>query len=70
MSKTVTIFSTVVDGPEGCSPGPAGDGTFVVRFRAEKDMKAYVKDKTYYGRPAQYHKEEVSRRLAQRWGLA
>lgn len=70
MEKKVKVFVTVVDGPEGCSPGPAGDGTFVHRFRTRRAADDFVAGKTYYGRPAKVHEEEVSQRLARRWGFA
>lgn len=68
--KTITVYETLVDGPEGGPAGPAGDGTFVRRFRKEADMKAFIVGKTGYGKPATYDAREVSRELARRWGMA
>ena len=68
--RTVTVFETLVDGPENGPAGPAGDGTFVVRRRKEADMKVFIVGKTCYGTPATYDSREVSVALARRWGLA
>lgn len=66
----MTVFETLVDGPENGPAGPAGDGTFVVRRRKEADMKAFIVDKTCYGKPATYDPRKVPVALARRWGLA
>lgn len=70
MEKMVKIFVTIVDGPEDGPPGPAGDGTFVHRFRTRRDADDFVAGKTYYGRPATVREDKVPLRLAERWGLA
>lgn len=54
------------DGPAG----PAGDGTFVQRFRSEREAERFAKQNTCYGREAKAIRNEVPRRLAQRWGMA
>lgn len=72
MSKTIRVHSVLFDGPENGPSGPAGDGTFIKRFgpRDAKAAETFASENTYYGRPAKVNVSQVSRRLAQRWGLA
>lgn len=68
MAKLVKVFEVLADGK---GAGPAGDGTFVSRFRSERDAIDFASGKTLYGkRGVPVTSVEVSRQLAQRWGLA
>jgi hypothetical protein len=65
--KTVTVYEVIAD---GSGDGPAGDGTFVRRFRTAQDAAAFAAVATCYGRPAQVQiAENVPRHIAQRWGM-
>ncbi len=68
--KLVKVYVTMVDGPEDGPSGPAGDGTFIRRFRTRRDADALARVSTCYGRPATVSEDEVPRRLAERWGCA
>jgi hypothetical protein len=66
-SKGVTVFEVMVDGP---GEGPAGDGTYIRRFRSQYDAVAFASGKTCWGRPAEVIAHlDVSRQLAARWGI-
>lgn len=67
--KTVTVFETLVDGPEDGPAGPAGDHTFVHRFRSQKAADDFVKGKTCYGRPPTVNDRQATREQLRRWGL-
>lgn len=65
--KLCTVYHVLVDG-EG--QGPAGDSTFIVRFRTESEANAFAAGKTGYGKPATVHcGNDVPRRIAERWGM-
>ena len=65
--KGITVFEVMVD---GAGEGPAGDGTYIRRFRSQYDAVAFASGKTCYGRPAEVIAVEgVSRQLAARWGV-
>ena len=64
--RTVTVFVVLFD---GTSPGPAGDGTHIARFRREADAKAFAAQNTCYGQPATYDRDEVPEHIAQRWSI-
>lgn len=65
-NATVTVFEVLVD---GIGDGPAGDGTFIRRFRTRKEAARFIVGKTCYGRTPTISESIVSRRLAQRWGV-
>jgi hypothetical protein len=65
--KTITVYEVLAD---GSGPGPAGDGTFVRRFRDEKAAKDFAAGATCYGREATASAFEAPLALARRWGLA
>lgn len=66
--KLVKVWEVLADGP---GEGPAGDGTHVYRFRSEREATEFAKGKTLYGRDTvTADMVEVSRKLAQRWGMA
>jgi len=62
----VRVWEVLADGP---GEGPAADGTFVHRFRSERDAKTFAATNTVYGRPCNVNVDDVPRRLAQRWGV-
>lgn len=64
--RLVKVWEVLADGP---GEGPAGDGTFVRRFRSESEANQFASTATCYGRPATVLMDEVPRKLAQRWGL-
>lgn len=68
--KPVVVYEVLFDGDSDGPAGPAGDGTFVRRFRSEREATSFAKQNTCYGREAKAIRNEVSRRLAQRWGMA
>lgn len=66
---TWIIYEVLADGN---GDGPAGDGTYVYRFRNLKEARAFARTNTYLGGPIQKDqilKRKVPRQLAQRWGL-
>lgn len=65
--STVAVWEVLYYGP---GLGPAGDGSFVARFRNASDARVFAAGNVYYGRPAEAVRVEVPRRLAQRWGVA
>lgn len=65
--KPVIVWTVLYDG-EG--DGPAGDGTFVARYRTEAAARVFADGRTCYGSPARALEQEVSRDTARRWGLA
>lgn len=67
MAKLVKVFEVLADGK---GAGPAGDGTFVRRFRSQREAEQFASTATCYGQPATVTADEVSRKLAQRWGMA
>ena len=72
-SATVQVYSVcyhVDDDHPQSHGGAAGDGSFVVRFRSRVDAEAFARGKSYYGNDARIARDDVPRRLAQRWGLA
>jgi len=68
--RLVTVFESLIDGPEDGPAGPAGDGTFVVRAKTRKEIEKKVAGKTCYGREVKITETQVSLRLARRWGFA
>lgn len=50
--------------------GPAGDGTYIARFRDQLEAERFAAAHTSYGRPAKAIAFDAPRHLAQRWGLA
>jgi hypothetical protein len=70
MSKTIKVYEVLYDGrPDGPS-GPAGDGTFIARFRQAKAANDFAATNTCYGRPATASPRDATREQARRWGLA
>ena len=70
--KLYPVFEIIVDGRPGGPAGPAGDGTFIQRFRTQREALEYVSvfGATTYGRPTQVGEAHmVPRRLMERWGL-
>ncbi len=68
MAKLVKVWEVLADGP---GEGPAGDGTFVRRFRSEAEATRFAKSATLYGQSnVPVTLVEVSRQLASRWGMA
>lgn len=69
-AKTIRVFEVLYyagdDGPDG----PAGDGSFIERFRDESEATQFANGKHYYGEPSTVEPRDVPRRLAQRWGMA
>lgn len=64
----VNVWEVLYDGP---GAGPAGDGTYVERFRTAASANAFARGRTAYRRgSAIVTKVSVPRRLAARWGLA
>lgn len=49
--------------------GPTGDGTVIARFRRGDEAQRFAARNTCYGRPSTADATEVTRRLAQRWGV-
>lgn len=68
----VKVFEVLFDGPEDGPSGPAGDGTFVARFRRgeKKAAEKFASENTAWGSPAKVTETEVPRRTAERWGVA
>ena len=64
---TVRVYEVLAD---GAGEGPAGDGTFVRRFRDKGDAERFASGATCYGQPTSVNACDAPRRLAQRWGLA
>lgn len=64
--KLVRIYVVIADGP---GDGPAGDGTFINRFKSERTATAFAATATCYGRAATVTADDVPRRLAQRWNV-
>lgn len=62
--KTKRVYEILADGK---GSGPAGDGTYVVRFRKQGDADAFAKTATYYGRPTSVTTADVSTKLYRRW---
>lgn len=73
MAKTVNICEVLYHDDKNPHGGPAGDGSFIHRFRGTKAGKAeaerFAAGKLYYGKPAIVHEVDVSRSMAQRHGL-
>ncbi len=67
MARTVKVWEVLYD-TEG--EGPAGDGTVIARFRAERDAKAFAARQTCYGNPARATSTDAPRHVAERWGMA
>lgn len=65
--KLVRVYVVIADGK---GEGPACDGTFVHRFRSQKEADDFAGKSTHYGRPATVQVDEVPRSLAERWGCA
>lgn len=70
MERLLTVYEVLFDGPEDGPTGPAGDGTFIQRFREAREAEEFAAGATCYGRPATVKTARVPRRLAQRWGVA
>jgi hypothetical protein len=66
MAKDVTVYEVLADG-EG--QGPAGDGTYVRRFRTEAEALAFAKVSTCYGGKCRVQTCVAPRALARRWGI-
>ena len=72
-AKLVTVWTVlflVDDGHAAAHGGAMGDGSFTARFRKEADAVAFAKGREYYGKPAKVSRDDVPRRIAQRWGMA
>lgn len=74
MAKPVKIYEVLYHDDSRPYAGPAGDGSFIARFRGTKAGKAeaerFANGKHYYGKPAVVQEAEVSRAAAARYGLA
>jgi hypothetical protein len=76
MARSVKILETVYhsDNPKDVHAGAAGDGSFIVRFKAtkegRKEAEVFVKGKTYFSGPATITESTVSLSAAKRYGLA
>jgi|HubBroStandDraft_4_1064222.scaffolds.fasta_scaffold132054_4 hypothetical protein len=71
--KTVTCYCVsyhVADDHPQAYGGAMGDGSFTARFRTERDAEDFARGKEYYGKPARVSRDEVPKRIAQRWGVA
>lgn len=68
--KLYRVYAVLFDGSPDGPPGPAGDGTFIKRFRDHDAADRFAAENTCYGRPASVQADDVPRRLAQRWGCA
>lgn len=65
--KPITVHEVLHD---TAALGATGDGTQIYRTRNAADAQRFAVAHTVYGRPAKVSTVEVTRRLAQRWGLA
>jgi hypothetical protein len=55
---------------DGAGSGPAGDGTFIRRFRNKADAERCAMHSTCWGQPARVITADgIPRRLLDRWGL-
>lgn len=63
-SKTVIVFSVCVDTEDDYNGNMR-----TVRYTSEVMAKQIAGENTCWGRPATVSREEVPRKLAQRWGL-
>jgi hypothetical protein len=64
---TVRVYEVLHDGK---GDGPAGDGTFIRRFRTQLDADEFARTATAYGQPAKVTSVDAPRHVAQRWGMA
>jgi hypothetical protein len=67
--RTVRVYEVFYYAGDDGPSGPAGDGTFIARFRKQGDAEAYAAGKTLYGKPARVTSDDVPTRVAQRWGI-
>lgn len=65
--RAVTVHVVMYD--DARHPGPAGDGTHLMRFRDATRAAAFAADKTCYGRPATVDTDVVPARIADRWSI-
>jgi hypothetical protein len=71
--KIVTCYCVlyhVADNHHQAGGGANGDGSFIARFRSERDAEIFASGKEYYGKPAKVSRDDVPKRIAQRWGMA
>lgn len=68
MTATVKVHEVIYD--TGRDGGPARDGTAIYRSRDKGEAERFAASHTCYGSPATVESADVSRKLAQRWGLA
>jgi len=69
MAKLVVIWEVSVDTPDHLYSDWEMNTTTVHRFKRQADAEALASRSTCYGRPATAHRAEVSRKLANRWGV-
>jgi len=67
-TKTIRVYEVLYYAGDDGPSGPAGDGSFIERFRSKADAERFAAGRTYYGRPAKVESVDAPRRLAQRWG--
>ena len=74
MSKPVKIFEVLYHDDTRPYGGAMGDGSFIERFKGtqagQKAAETFAKGRSYYGHPAEAKPAEVSKSVAQRYGLA
>ena len=66
--RTVTVYSVLYYDER--NPGPAGDGTHIMRFRSQQRAAEFAQGREVYGKLATVERDEVPERLAQRWSIA
>ena len=66
-TATVRIYEVLYDVNH---PGPAADGTVIYRSKSKREAETFASTRTCYGKPAEALAANVSRRLAERWGVA
>jgi hypothetical protein len=71
-TSTVVVFTVMATGREDgkdLGAGQYGDGVHIWRFRGEAAARQWAAVHTYYGHPSKVDREDVPRRIAQRWGM-
>lgn len=73
MSKGYTVFEVlyhVDDDHPMANGGPAGDGSFIARFRDEKKAESFASKHECYGQPCKVSRcDNVPQRLVSRWSF-
>jgi len=68
-TKTVTVHELIFHNDATPYAGAAGDGSFIQRFRSKTEAERFAASRHYYGKPCSVLTTDVSRKLAQRWGV-